>query len=1381
MRKFLQLIRPFRETRNIVALCLAFFLCAGSIWAQTTITWTAADQGYENGQAITSVDFDDNVTGEFFAGSNSNAPKYYNTGSAIRCYGGNYFTISTSAGNLTEIVLTFASGEGSNDITTDVGTYENGTWSGEASSVTFSIGGTSGHRRIASFSIAYVTSASSVAAPTFSPANGTTFGNEGLTVTISQANNKPVYYTLDGSTPSANTANSTLYSAPITITTTTTIKAIAYDGSNASNVATATYTYIDPSTPGTESTPYTVAQARAAIDANSGTQGVYATGIVSAIPTAYNSQYGNITFNFVDEAGDEDFLQAYRCAGAEAANVAVGDIVVVYGNLTKYNTTYEFGQGCQLVSLTHPTGFVAAPTFSPEAGMYSEPQTVTLACTTPGASIYYTLDGSEPDDESLLYTQPITVSTTTTINAIAYVGGNASTVATATYSFVSLANISDITEVGAAYEVQGTVVATNSRGFIMGDGTGYVYYYNNGAVSQSIGDMVTVSGITGPYGHIIQFTNTATISVATSSNYNGTPAATLITEIPDYTEGFHISDYFEFEGELSKTGNNYFIALGEGQIQISYPTTAQGNTLTSMVGNIVHVKGYFSGINSSDKFTIMLESVEAEAVPSITVTPATINSIAEGSDGYLTVTYENIPDLISFDIQFCDANGGELTVDPDWISAEINEPTETEGYTVFYIVNTNEGDARTAYFKVYADDVYSNIVTVNQDGYVAPTVATLPFQFNAGKAAIDTTDGLTQEGLGSDYAISTNPTTLLKFDGTGDWLELYFDGTPGKLSFDIKGNGFSGGTFTVQTSEDGVTYSDLKTYTTLGNTQTEEFNTLGADVRYIKWIYTEKANGNVGLGNIVLEEPSTAPAIIVGEDEVEVSYEGGNGTITVTYLNMGDSPVAEVEFYAEDGESFATYDWIVAEIDGDNNLYYVVEANEGEARTAYLRVYGITTAEDDEAYSNLVTISQAAAPQQYELTVSEFENLEIFTFVDNMDELALEGAGTITLNEGASVSLSVSANEGYVLSTLVVDGQSVLSQLDESGLYTFTMPGHDVTVTATAIEYVPGNWVLTSLADLTEDDVFVIVETKDGVSKALPSDNGANAAPAAVDVTVVGDTLSGEPAANLQWNLSVSNDGYTFYPNGTTESWLYCNNTNNGVRVGGTEDNNVFTVSEEGYLYNIGTERYIGVYNNQDWRCYTSINNNIAGQTFAFYKKVASSTDLPQTIALNNGTNWVSFNVEITLNDLKAALIEAAPNTTIKIIGQNNYTTYNPSNHRWLGTLSWDLSKMYKIQVTTDCEISLEGTPIDPADYTVTIVNGNNYLGFPFNQNMTLTNAFAGFAANGDKVLSQTGYATYNRGRWQGTTLTQLQPGKGYIYKSAASESRPFVFPNSAR
>ena len=227
MKKILQLIRPFRETRNIVALCLAFFLCAGSLWAQTTITWSAADQGYENSQVIESVDFDDNVTGTFDKGTNNNAPKYYTTGAAIRCYGGNYFTISTAVGNLTEIVISFASGEGTNAITTDVGTYADGTWSGEAQSVTFTIGGSSGHRRLASFEITYATTAPSVAIPTFSPASGTEFGDEGLSVTIScETQGASIYYTLNGSNP---TSSSMLYDSsnkPI-ITSTCTVKAIA--------------------------------------------------------------------------------------------------------------------------------------------------------------------------------------------------------------------------------------------------------------------------------------------------------------------------------------------------------------------------------------------------------------------------------------------------------------------------------------------------------------------------------------------------------------------------------------------------------------------------------------------------------------------------------------------------------------------------------------------------------------------------------------------------------------------------------------------------------------------------------------------------------------------------------------------------------------------------------------------------------------------------------------------------------------------------------------------------------------------------------------------------------------------------------------------------
>ena len=60
-----------------------------------------------------------------------------------------------------------------------------------------------------------------------------------------------------------------------------------------------------------------------------------------------------------------------------------------------------------------------APTFSPVAGAYADTQSVTISCTNPSAKIYYTVDGSTPTVQSSLYTQAVSVPTTTTLKAIA--------------------------------------------------------------------------------------------------------------------------------------------------------------------------------------------------------------------------------------------------------------------------------------------------------------------------------------------------------------------------------------------------------------------------------------------------------------------------------------------------------------------------------------------------------------------------------------------------------------------------------------------------------------------------------------------------------------------------------------------------------------------------------------------------------------------------------------------------------------------------------------------------------------------------------------------------------------------------------------------------
>ena len=127
------------------------------------------------------------------------------------------------------------------------------------------------------------------------------------------------------------------------------------------------------------------------------------------------------------------------------------------------------------VYYTSANPVAATPTFSPEPGTYTSAQSVTISCTTPGATIYYTTDGSTPDNTKTQYTGAISVTATTTIKAIAYAAGyDPSAVASATYTINAAPTIT-VTEVtipafsataGSSQDQTITVNGTNLTGDI---------------------------------------------------------------------------------------------------------------------------------------------------------------------------------------------------------------------------------------------------------------------------------------------------------------------------------------------------------------------------------------------------------------------------------------------------------------------------------------------------------------------------------------------------------------------------------------------------------------------------------------------------------------------------------------------------------------------------------------------------------------------------------------------------------------------------------------------------------------------------------------------------------------------------------------------------
>ena len=119
-----------------------------------SVSFDFTNSGLENQAEVTTFS-DGAITLTFDKGTNSTTPKYYTAGTSIRLYGGNTLTVSATDATITGITFTFGSSDGSNELAADKGTFTTPNWTGSESSVTFTVGGTSGNRRIAGIAVSY--------------------------------------------------------------------------------------------------------------------------------------------------------------------------------------------------------------------------------------------------------------------------------------------------------------------------------------------------------------------------------------------------------------------------------------------------------------------------------------------------------------------------------------------------------------------------------------------------------------------------------------------------------------------------------------------------------------------------------------------------------------------------------------------------------------------------------------------------------------------------------------------------------------------------------------------------------------------------------------------------------------------------------------------------------------------------------------------------------------------------------------------------------------------------------------------------------------------------------------------------------------------------
>lgn len=136
--------------------------------------------------------------------------------------------------------------------------------------------------------------------------------------------------------------------------------------------------------------------------------------------------------------------------------------------------------------------------------------------------------------------------------------------------------------------------------------------------------------------------------------------------------------------------------------------------------------------------------------------------------------------------------------------------------------------------------------------------------------------------MGTDfYAASGNTPPACRFDNTGDILEIFFNSAPGNLTYYLTGNSFSGGTFRVEESINGSSWTTLRTITSPPNgTYTLFTDTPLSTSRYIRFNYVNKVSGNIGLDDVTIAAAAATPA-----QEINIMYSGNTivsgGTIIV--------------------------------------------------------------------------------------------------------------------------------------------------------------------------------------------------------------------------------------------------------------------------------------------------------------------------------------------------------------------------------------------------------------------------------------------------------------------------------------------------------------------
>jgi hypothetical protein len=160
------------------------------------------------------------------------------------------------------------------------------------------------------------------------------------------------------------------------------------------------------------------------------------------------------------------------------------------------------------------------------------------------------------------------------------------------------------------------------------------------------------------------------------------------------------------------------------------------------------------------------------------------------------------------------------------------------------------------------------------------------------------------------------------------------------------------------------------------------------------------------------------------------------------------------------------------------------------------------------------------------------------------------------------------------------------------------------------------------------------------------------------------------------------------------------------------------------------------------------------------------------TYDLAEGWNWISSNVaaEPTL------FINPVKTRVDRLLSQTEELISDPL-FGMVGNLTLlDVTTGYKMHTTAEATLIHQGIGVDAKETIVPLYQGWNWIGYVPHRVLSVDDAFSSLlAVKGDRLVSQSGFATYDDGTWVGD-LTEMTPGEGYMYHRVG-ETIAFCYP----